>query len=104
MGIVDDAQRAALEKDASRFMDIYIMDADGGNVRRLTDSNGYDGGPFFSADGSRIVWRRFDAAGKVAEIWTMNADGSDQRQITESRRDVVGALLPPQRRLHHLRQ
>jgi Tol biopolymer transport system component len=81
-GDLSDADKAALEQDASRFMDIYVMDADGGNVRRLTESDGYDGGPFFSADGSRIVWRRFDAAGKVAEIWTMRADGSDQRQVT----------------------
>lgn len=82
-GDLTDAERAVLEQDASRAMDIYTMDADGGNVRRLTDSPGYDGGPFFSADGSRIVWRRFDAAGKVAEIWTMKPDGSDQRQITQ---------------------
>ncbi|MCG6942854.1 MAG: M20/M25/M40 family metallo-hydrolase [Thiohalocapsa sp.] len=75
-------ERKALAEDASRFMDIYVMDADGGNVRRLTDAPGYDGGPFFSADGRRIVWRRFDLSGRVAEIWTMNADGSDQRQIT----------------------
>ena len=76
-------EQKALEQDASRFMDIYVMDADGGNVRRLTDTPGYDGGPFFSADGRRIVWRRFDTSGKVAEIWTMSADGSDQRRITD---------------------
>ncbi|WP_462320429.1 M28 family peptidase [Halochromatium sp.] len=75
-------QQAALAQDPSRFMELYIMDADGGNLRRLTDHDGYDGGPFFSADGERIVWRRFEANGKVAEIWTMRADGSDQRQIT----------------------
>jgi Tol biopolymer transport system component len=80
---LSDEQRAALDKDASRFMELYIMDDDGSNVRRLTESDGYDGGPFFSADGERIVWRRFDAGGKVAEIWTMRADGSDKRQITD---------------------
>lgn len=77
------AEQAVLEQDPSRFMELYIMDADGGNVERLTEHDGYDGGPFFSADGERIVWRRFEANGKVAEIWTMNADGSDQRQITD---------------------
>lgn len=68
--------------DKSYFMDIYLMDADGSNVRRLTDAPGYDGGPFFSPDGRRIVWRRFTPDGARAEIWTMNIDGSDQRQIT----------------------
>ena len=33
------------------------MDADGKNVKRLTSTPGYDGGAFFSADCSKIVWR-----------------------------------------------
>ncbi|MGD8275261.1 MAG: hypothetical protein PVJ30_04830, partial [Thiohalocapsa sp.] len=79
----DDATRAAVEEDPSRFMELYVMDADGSNVRRLTDKEGYDGGPFYSADGNRIVWRRFEPDGKTAEIWTMNADGSAQRPVTD---------------------
>jgi Tol biopolymer transport system component/Zn-dependent M28 family amino/carboxypeptidase len=75
-----DAER--LERDPSYFMEIYVMDADGSNVRRLTDAPGYDGGPFWSADGSKITWRRFSEDGARAEIFTMNADGSRQRQIT----------------------
>jgi Tol biopolymer transport system component len=63
-------------------MELYMMDADGGNLRRLTESPGYDGGPFFSADGKKICWRRFTADGKTAEIYTMNIDGSDVRQLT----------------------
>ena len=62
--------------------DIYLMDADGSNVRRLTDVPGYDGGPFFSPDGKRICWRRFSPDGATAEIMTMNVDGSDPRQLT----------------------
>jgi Tol biopolymer transport system component len=77
-------QEAQLKKDASFFMDIYLMDADGSNVRRLTDAPGYDGGPFFSADGRRVCWRRFTPDGKSAEIWTMNSDGSDQKQLTRT--------------------
>ena len=59
------------------------MDADGGNVRRLTTAPGYDGGPFFSPDGQRIVWRRFDASGMNADVFTMKTDGSDVRQLTD---------------------
>lgn len=80
-----DAERLKIDKQY--FMEIYVMDADGGNVKRLTHAPGYDGGCFFSADGRRICWRRFDEKGMVAEIHTMNADGSDQRQITR-----VGAM------------
>lgn len=70
------------EKDPSSQMEIYIMKADGTQVRRLTRAIGYDGGPFFSHDGKKITWRRFSADGGTAEIWTMNVDGSEQKQIT----------------------
>ena len=71
-----------LTRDPSYFMDLYIMNADGSRVQRLTTTPGYDGGPFFSPDGARIVWRRFAENGATAEVWTMNVDGTDQRQIT----------------------
>lgn len=75
-------QRSRFEKDPAYFGEIYIMNADGSGVRRLTEAAGYDGGPFFSPDGKRIVWRRFDESGMIADIWTMKADGTDKRRIT----------------------
>ena len=33
------------------------MDADGKDVKRITNSPGPDGGAFFSADGTKIVFR-----------------------------------------------
>ena len=76
------AEQKQLEVDPSFFGEIYIMRADGSGQRRLTTVNGYDGGPFFSPDGTRIVWRRFDEQGLIADVWTMNRDGSDPRQVT----------------------
>lgn len=76
-------QHARYEKDPSWFGDIYIMNSDGSNVRRLTDAPGYDGGPFFSPDGERIVWRHFEENGAIADVWTMKTDGSDKRRITD---------------------
>jgi len=70
------------EIDLSYFGEIYIMNADGSGQTRLTQTPGYDGGPFFSPDGQRIVWRRFNKAGAVAEIHTMKIDGSDVRKVT----------------------
>ncbi len=75
------------DRQQSYLMDIYTMKADGSDVRRLTDVRGYDGGPFFSADGKKICWRRFSPDGATAEIHTMNVDGSDQQQITR-----IGAM------------
>jgi len=86
-GELDEAARAKLERDPAFFVDLYIMDAEGRNVRRLTSTPGYDGGPFFSPDGQRIVWRRFSEDGERAEVFTMSIDGSDVQQLTE-----LGAL------------
>jgi Tol biopolymer transport system component len=76
------AEQKQLEVDPSYFAEIYIMRADGSGQRRLTNAIGYDGGPFFSPDGSQIIWRRFDAQGLIADVWMMKPDGTNQRQIT----------------------
>ncbi len=75
--------KTRVEIDPAYFGDIYIMDADGKNQRRLTEAAGYDGGPFFSPDGARIVWRHFDASGMIADVWTMKTDGSDKHRVTD---------------------
>jgi Tol biopolymer transport system component len=71
-------------------------------VHRLTDRIGYDGGPFFSPDGKKIVfragypeseeeiadYRRLLAQGLIRpsklEIYVMDADGSDKVQVTDN--------------------
>ncbi len=81
-------------------IDLYRMDADGSNVRRLTDTPGYDGGAFFSADCQQIVWRasrprpgkelddyrQLLAQGLVRpsrlEVFVADADGTHARQVT----------------------
>jgi Tol biopolymer transport system component len=75
--------RAWFAMNPSFGLDLYIMNADGSGVRRLTSAPGYDGGPFFSHDGKRICFRRFDRKGETAEVYTINPDGSDERQITK---------------------
>jgi Tol biopolymer transport system component len=82
-GELTPAEKQQFELDPAYMNDIYIMDADGSNVRRLTTTPGYDGGPFFSPDGARICWRQFSPNGAIAEVWTMNIDGSDKRQLTQ---------------------
>jgi Tol biopolymer transport system component len=73
--------RKRFETDPAHFGEIYLMNADGSDQRRLTHTPGYDGGPFFSPDGQRIIWRRF--AGMNADVYTMKTNGSDVRRVTD---------------------
>jgi formylglycine-generating enzyme required for sulfatase activity len=60
--------------------DIYIMNADGGDQRRLTDDPAYDGWPTWSPDGAQIAFTS-DRNGNP-DIYVMDADGSNVRQLT----------------------
>lgn len=89
------AEQKLFDEDAAYFMDLYLMDADGSNVTQLTHSPGYDGGPFFSPDNTKVVWRRFNPDGMSAEIWTMDIDGSNQRQLTADAMVAWGPYFHP---------
>ncbi len=69
--------------------DIYVMNADGSDVVRLTDHPGGDFEPAWSPDGSKIVWTTTrDHEGPVlsdaynSELYVMNADGTAATRIT----------------------
>jgi TolB protein len=76
---------------------IFVMQRDGSNVRRLTTTPGSDGWPAWSPDGSRIVFsstrddcsisdtpdcRSSGDVGPWHDVWIMRADGSDQTRVT----------------------
>jgi len=59
---------------------IYVMDADGSNVNRLTNLDGVD--PVWSPDGRKIVFGS-ERDGNP-EIYVMDADGSNQTRLTRN--------------------
>lgn len=65
--------------DTGRF-DVVVMDADGSNLKRLTNASDRDSkNPDWSPDGKRIAFESGDI--NRPDIWVMNADGSDQRSL-----------------------
>src|SRR3990172_4274251 len=76
-------EKRILETNPAYFAEIYIMRADSSGATRLTRTPGYDGGPFFFPNGERIIFRRFDADGLIADVYSMKPDGTDVQQITD---------------------
>jgi TolB protein len=70
--------------------EIFIMDADGKNEKRLTFKKGFDSGGKFSPDGKRIAFYgpRED---KNFELFIMNSDGSNVNNLTN---DVLEDYSP----------
>ncbi|MBN1271484.1 MAG: PD40 domain-containing protein [Candidatus Aminicenantes bacterium] len=62
--------------------EIYIMNADGTNIERLTYSTADDLTPVWSPDGSLIAFQSMRDGNE--ELYIMNIDGSHQRNITFS--------------------
>ncbi len=60
--------------------DVYVMDADGSHLRRLTTAPGPEFEPSWSPDGTRIAYRDSRRGiNRNDEIYVMNADGTGDR-------------------------
>jgi uncharacterized protein YjdB len=64
--------------------DLYLMDADGSNIRRLTSAPGSDGHPEWTPDGTRLVFTA--ARSGVPQVYIMPVDSADAepRPLTTS--------------------
>jgi dipeptidyl aminopeptidase/acylaminoacyl peptidase len=74
--------RIAFQSPRTGDLEIYSMNPDGSDVRRLTSSPGDDRVPAWSADGRKIAFAS-DRAG-AREIFVMNVDGSGVAQLTHN--------------------
>jgi Tol biopolymer transport system component len=71
--------------------EIYVMNADGTNVRQLTSNADFDSAPSWSPDGRRILFERAPAGtftpgveAQEKDVYVMRADGSHVRRLTDS--------------------
>lgn len=71
------------DEPQSGTYDIYVMNADGSNLRRLTDTPGMASYPTMSSDGNRIAYSYQESGDSSPQIWVMNSDGSDQRLLLD---------------------
>ena len=75
-----DRTRVAFSSNRATNYDLYLMDADGKNLQRLTANPGNEGEPAWTPDGKRIVYTA--TTGATTQIASIAVDGSDHRQLT----------------------
>ena len=74
------------------FSRIYIMDADGGNVKCLTNGKFSEYSPTFTPAG-RIAF--MTAASGDMQLWEMDLRGKDRKQITDIQDGITGFKYSP---------
>ena len=83
-------------------IDLYEMDYNGNNVKRITNEYGYDGGAFYSPNGNSIVWRAWYPQNEEEkakwstnlekryidavplDIYIASRDGSGKKRLTDN--------------------
>ena len=73
--------------------EIYVMNADGSDITRLTHNSVRDYGPSLSPDGRRIAFQSWRDDNE--DIYVMNADGSDVTRLTENEAADYGPIWSP---------
>jgi Tol biopolymer transport system component len=82
----EDYMRSGID-DWFFFSNIFIMDADGGNLTELTAGNDYENRFLgFSPDGEKMLFSQYPSAGgSNPELIVMRSDGTNAHNITNSR-------------------
>lgn len=91
-----DGARLAFHSERTGNSEIWVIDADGSNLRNLSDHPDDDMYPEWSSDGSQIVFASTRSG--VQALWIMNSNGSVPRQITDDSQasgDAAPAWRPP---------
>jgi uncharacterized protein YjdB len=78
-----DRTRIAFSSSRGGSFDLYVMDADGRNARRLTLDPGNESEPVWTPDGTRIVYTAAPRGG-IPQLVSVRADGTDPRPLTAS--------------------
>jgi TolB protein len=81
--ISPDGKTIAFTRKTGKGFPVFAMDADGRNVRQLTQHENEIGAvaPTWSPDGKRILYA--DQAGEALEVFVCDADGRNVRQLSQ---------------------
>ena len=75
---------------------VYVVDAEGGEPRQFTVSEGVDSGPRWSPSGDRLAFVSTRGADDDRpQLWIIPTDGGEARQMTDVPGGVVGPVWSP---------
>ncbi len=65
-------------------LEIFVMNADGSNLHQVTSLGGANFAPFFTPDGTRIIFasNHHNPRGRDFELYLINTDGSGLERVT----------------------
>jgi len=90
-----DGSQIVFERDFAHTADIFAISADGTGEHRITHFR-FSGAPFFSPDGTTIVFGHDDPRTHQSAIWIANADGSGDPRLVASDLHRWAELAYPQ--------
>jgi Tol biopolymer transport system component len=105
-----DGKTVAFSSDRDTWMDtatnrsapvrgeIYLMNLDCSNPRRLTHTNSFNGSPTWSHDGKSIYFYS-NREGGAFRIWAMDADGGHPRALTPKEHQAISPAVMPDGRV-----
>jgi Tol biopolymer transport system component len=67
-------------------LELYVANADGTDARQITYLNAATFAPYFTPDGSRVLFssNTGDPSGREFDIWAVNVDGTELERITKT--------------------
>jgi hypothetical protein len=96
-----DGNRIAFDSDRDGVRGVYVADADGKHVRRVS-GEGFAAVPSWSPEAGRLAFIRAEAAHpQVWNLWTLDLSSGEMRQITDNKygQPWGGSWFPDGRRI-----
>ncbi len=75
--------------------EIYIMDIDGQNMKRLTKTASSEGNLQWIENGERIAFLRHDKDSDAVQIFSINADGSGEKRLSNEKNGIECFKISP---------